>query len=96
MQATGIRTPVGVKVHAHDLAAIDAAGTALERVLHGVPGARSVLYERSAGASYVDVTPDREALARHGLSVDDLNGAGRGRAGRRAGGVAVDGRRRVP
>ncbi|MFO0605426.1 MAG: efflux RND transporter permease subunit [Polyangiales bacterium] len=95
MLATGIRTPVGVKVYAHDLAAIERAGTALERVLHGVPGTRSVLYERSTGGYVVDVTPDRAALARVGLSVDDLNGLVEGVVGGAPVATVLDGRRRI-
>ncbi len=73
MLTTGIRTPVGVKVYGSDLAAIERTGTALERVLHAVPGTRSVLFERSVGGLYVDIVPDRRALARYGLRVADVN-----------------------
>lgn len=72
MLSTGIRTPVGIKVFGNDLDAIERTGVVLERVLHDVPGARSVLFERSTGGLYVDIVPDREALARHGLSVGDV------------------------
>jgi Cu(I)/Ag(I) efflux system membrane protein CusA/SilA len=95
MLATGIRTPVGVKVYAHDLASIERAGTAIERVLHGVPGTRSVLYERLTGGYVVDVTPDREAMARLGLSVDDLNGMIEGVVGGAPVATVLDGRRRI-
>jgi Cu(I)/Ag(I) efflux system membrane protein CusA/SilA len=95
MLATGIRTPVGVKVYAHDLAAIERAGTAIERVLHAVPGTRSVLYERSTGGYVVDVTPDREALARAGLAVDDLNGLIETAVGGAPVATVLDGRRRL-
>jgi Cu(I)/Ag(I) efflux system membrane protein CusA/SilA len=73
MLATGVRTPVGIKVFGQDLASIDRAGQQLERVLEGVSGTRSALYERSLGGTYVDVTPKREALARYGLQIDDIN-----------------------
>jgi Cu(I)/Ag(I) efflux system membrane protein CusA/SilA len=73
MLTTGVRTVVGIKVFGQDLASIDAAGQALERVLQGVPGTRSALYERSLGGSYIDVTPKREVLARYGLQIDDIN-----------------------
>jgi Cu(I)/Ag(I) efflux system membrane protein CusA/SilA len=61
MLTTGIRTPIGIKVYGADLAEIERVGTALERVVHDVPGTRSVLFERSVGGLYVDVVPDREA-----------------------------------
>jgi Cu(I)/Ag(I) efflux system membrane protein CusA/SilA len=72
MLSTGVRTPVGVKVFGADLDAIERAGRRIEAVLGRVKGARSVLYERSLGGSYLDVVPDRDALQRYGLQVDDL------------------------
>jgi len=73
MLSTGIRTPIGIKVYGTDLAEIERVGTAIERVMHGVPGTRSVLFERSVGGLYVDVVPNRESLARYGLQVQDVN-----------------------
>jgi copper/silver efflux system protein len=72
MLTTGVRTPVGVKVFGTNLDAIERAGRQLEALLGRVPGTRSVLYERSLGGSYVDIVPDRAALQRYGLQVDDL------------------------
>jgi Cu(I)/Ag(I) efflux system membrane protein CusA/SilA len=73
MLTTGVRTPVGIKVLGPDLAAIERAGTQLEAIARAVPGTRSALYERTLGGSYIDVIPDRAALARSGLSVSDVN-----------------------
>lgn len=73
MLTTGVRTPVGIKVFGQDLASIERAGTELEAVLRGVPGTRSALYERSLGGVYVDVVPRRDALARYGMQITDLN-----------------------
>jgi Cu(I)/Ag(I) efflux system membrane protein CusA/SilA len=73
MLTTGVRTPVGIKVFAQDLASIEKTGTQLEAVLRDVPGTRSVLYERSLGGVYIDVVPRREALARYGMQIEDLN-----------------------
>jgi Cu(I)/Ag(I) efflux system membrane protein CusA/SilA len=72
MLTTGVRTPVGIKVFGTDLAAIEHAGRQLESMLGQIPGTRSVLYERSLGGTYVDIVPDRVALQRYGLQVDDL------------------------
>ncbi len=72
MLTTGIRTPVGIKIYGRDLAAIERAGVAIERVVRGVPGARSVLFERQAGGTYIDVVADRDALARYGLRINDV------------------------
>jgi len=73
MLTTGVRTPVGIKVFGQDLKSIEATGEQLESILPKVAGARSVLYERSLGGTYVDVVPKREALARYGLQVGELN-----------------------
>jgi copper/silver efflux system protein len=94
MLATGVRTPVGIKVFGHDLASIDAAGQELERVLQRVPGTRSALYERSLGGTYLDVTPRREALARYGLQVDDVNAVVESAIGGEPVTTTVEGRKR--
>jgi copper/silver efflux system protein len=73
MLTTGIRTPVGVKVYGTSLDEIERAGEELERVLTPVPGTRSAYYERSTGGAYVDILPNREAMARYGMTVGDLN-----------------------
>lgn len=73
MLTTGIRTPIGIKVYGTDLAEIERVGTSIERILHEVPGTRSVLFERSVGGLYVDVIPTRESLARYGLQVEAVN-----------------------
>jgi Cu(I)/Ag(I) efflux system membrane protein CusA/SilA len=72
MLATGIKTPVGVKVSGPDLAVIERIGKDLERVLAGVPGTASVYSERVAGGRYVDVDIDRKRASRHGLNINDV------------------------
>jgi Cu(I)/Ag(I) efflux system membrane protein CusA/SilA len=72
MLTTGVRTPVGVKVMGSDLNEIEKLGLALERILAPVPGTRSVYYERNTGGLYLDIYPNREALARRGLTVGDV------------------------
>jgi len=72
MLSTGVRTPVGVKILGHDLDAIEKVGVALEGVLGAVPGTRSVYYERNGGGLYLDVVPNRRALARYGVTVRDI------------------------
>jgi Cu(I)/Ag(I) efflux system membrane protein CusA/SilA len=69
MLATGIRTPIGVKVFGPDLEKISEVNDHLERVLRDVPGTRSVYAERELGGFFLDFTPDRQAIARYGLSV---------------------------
>lgn len=73
MLTTGIRTPVGIKIYGEDLETIEGVGIELERHLAGVPGTRSAFFERSLGGLYVDVVPDRDALARYGLHVADVH-----------------------
>ena len=72
MLSTGIRTPVGVKVIGTDLAQIDALAKQIERILKTVPGTSSAYAERGLGGYYLDVTPDRAALARYGIMVQDV------------------------
>ena len=72
MLSTGIRTPIGVKVFGPDLQVITQINDELERVLRTLPHTRSVYAERELGGFFLDVTPDREAIARYGLSVRDV------------------------
>jgi Cu(I)/Ag(I) efflux system membrane protein CusA/SilA len=72
MLSTGIRTPVGVKVIGTDLVEIDRLAKQIEQVLKTVPGTSSAYAERALGGYYLDVTPDRAALARYGIMVQDV------------------------
>jgi Cu(I)/Ag(I) efflux system membrane protein CusA/SilA len=72
MLATGIKSPVGVKVAGPDLKVIDRITAQVERVTKGVPGVSSALAERLMGGRYVDVNIDRDAAARYGLNIDDV------------------------
>ena len=69
MLSTGIRTPIGVKVFGPDLKVIVEINDQLERTLRGLPNTRSVYAEREIGGFFLDVTPNREAIARYGLTV---------------------------
>src|SRR4051812_7278461 len=72
MLATGIRTPVGVKVFGPDLRELERLATEVERTVHGVPGTTSAFAERLQGGHYVEITPDRAAAARFGLNIGDI------------------------
>jgi len=72
MLTTGIRTPVGVKIFGEDLAVISRVGEEVERAVKGVRGTRSAFSERASGGYFIDIKPDRPALARFGLTVEDL------------------------
>ena len=94
MLTTGVRTPVGVKVFGQDLPSIERAGQEIEGVLREVPGTRSVVYERSLGGAYLDVIPDRDAMARYGLRIDDIHAVVEGAIGGEPVSTTVEGRRR--
>jgi Cu(I)/Ag(I) efflux system membrane protein CusA/SilA len=94
MLSTGVRTPLGVKVMGTDLAEIERVGVGLEKVIAPIPGTRSVFYERNTGGLYIDIVPRREALARYGLTVGDVNRVVEAAIGGSPIGVAVDGRNR--
>jgi Cu(I)/Ag(I) efflux system membrane protein CusA/SilA len=72
MLATGIRTPVGVKVYGTDLAEMEKIARQIEAVLRTVPGTSSAYAERVIGGYYLNIDPDRAQLARYGLMVGDL------------------------
>jgi Cu(I)/Ag(I) efflux system membrane protein CusA/SilA len=72
MLATGIRTPVGIKVLGTDLAEMEKLARQIESVVKTVPGTSSAYAERVIGGYYLDVVPDRDALARYGLMVSDV------------------------
>src|SRR5437762_11067103 len=72
MLSTGIRTPVGVKVIGTDLVEIDKLAKQVEQVLKAVPGTSSAYAERGIGGYYLEITPDREAMARYGIMVQDV------------------------
>ncbi len=72
MLATGIRTPVGLKIFGPDLAVLERIGKEVESHLSMVPGTRSVFAERAQSGYYLDIDIDRAAAARHGLNVGDI------------------------
>ena len=72
MLSTGVRTPVGIKILGASLDEIQRLGSQIENVVKNVPGTRSAFAERAAGGYFVDFEPKRDALARYGLTVDDL------------------------
>lgn len=75
MLATGIRTPIGVKVFGDDLTRMEAVSRQIETVLKAVPGTTSAYAERVIGGYFLDIVPDRISLGRYGLSVGDVQGA---------------------
>jgi Cu(I)/Ag(I) efflux system membrane protein CusA/SilA len=94
MLSTGIRTPIGVKIFGASLDTIERIGMDLERVVSRVPETRSVYSDRSTGGFYVDIVPDRVALARYGLTVGDVEDVIEAAVGGQPLGVTVEGRDR--
>jgi Cu(I)/Ag(I) efflux system membrane protein CusA/SilA len=72
MLATGIKTPVGVKIAGADLGVIQKIGKEIEDVLREVPGTASAFSERVAGGRYITVDIDRDAASRYALNIDDI------------------------
>ncbi|MBK8117848.1 MAG: efflux RND transporter permease subunit [Sulfuritalea sp.] len=72
MLSTGIRTPIGIKVFGKDLVEMERLAREIEAVVQDVPGTTSAYAERITGGFYLDIEPDRGALARYGLSVGEL------------------------
>jgi Cu(I)/Ag(I) efflux system membrane protein CusA/SilA len=96
MLATGVRSQLGVKVFGDDPRHIEEAGVAIERALASVPGTRSAQAERLTGGFYLDVRVEREAAARLGLRVRDVNAVVESAVGGASVSEVVDGRRRFP
>ena len=96
MLATGIKSPVGVKVAGADLATIDALTTQIEAAVRNVPGVSSALAERLTGGRYIDVDVDRLAASRFGLSVADVQAVVSTAIGGDNVGEVIQGRERYP
>jgi Cu(I)/Ag(I) efflux system membrane protein CusA/SilA len=72
MLSTGIKTPVGIKIAGPDLAVLERIGTEVEAVVRQVPGTASAFAERVTGGRYIEFEIDRDAIARYGLTVGDV------------------------
>ena len=96
MLATGIRTPIGIKIFGPDLKEISRIGQEIETHVGMVPGTRSVFAERVAEGYYLDFTPRREAIARYGLSVSDVNDVIQSAVGGGNVTTTIEGRERYP
>jgi Cu(I)/Ag(I) efflux system membrane protein CusA/SilA len=96
MLATGVKSPVGIKVSGPDAATIQTAATAIEQAAKGVAGVSSSVAERLGNGRYVDIDVDRFAASRYGLNVADVQDVVSGAIGGEAIGEFVDGRARYP
>jgi Cu(I)/Ag(I) efflux system membrane protein CusA/SilA len=96
MLATGIKSPLGIKVAGSDLDEIERAAQAIERAVKDVPGVTSALAERITGGRYIDVRIDRAAAARFGLNISDVQSVVSAAIGGENIGETIEGRRRFP
>jgi Cu(I)/Ag(I) efflux system membrane protein CusA/SilA len=94
MLATGIKTPVGIKIYGPDLATLDKIGKQIEAHLPMVEGTNSVFSERALGGRYVNIEVDRDAAARYGLTTDDVQMAMMTAVGGMYAGEVIEGRER--
>jgi len=96
MLATGIKSPVGVKIAGTDLQVIDRIGAQVEAIVKRVPGVTSALSERLSGGRYIDVKIDRDAASRYGLNISDVQTVISTAIGGMTIGESVEGLQRFP
>ena len=96
MLSTGMRTPVGLKIHGDDLEKIQEIGARVEAVLPSIKGTRSVFSERTAEGYFLDFVWNRDALARYGLTIDDAQSVVQSAIGGENITTTVEGRARYP
>ncbi|WND12502.1 efflux RND transporter permease subunit [Klebsiella pasteurii] len=96
MLATGIKSPIGIKVNGNNLAEIEKTAEEIERIVRNVPGVTSALAERLDGGRYIDITIDRVKAARYGVSVKELQSVVASVVGGDNIGETIEGRERYP
>ena len=96
MLATGIKSPVGVKIAGTDPAIIDRVAAAVERAVKNVPGVSSALAERLTGGRYINIDIDREAIGRYGMTIADVQSIVSAAVGGERVGETVEGLQRFP
>lgn len=98
MLSTGMRAPMGLKVFGPDLESIEKAGLTLEKALKDVPSikASSVFYDRAVGAPYIEIKLNREAMARYGMSINEVQEVLQVEVGGMTLNTSVEGRERFP
>jgi Cu(I)/Ag(I) efflux system membrane protein CusA/SilA len=96
MELTGIKTPVGIKVQGPDINEIQRIGSEIEEILTPVEGTRAVFAERVSQGFYINIVVDRDAAARYGLSIDDVQLAITSGIGGEDIATTVQGRERYP
>ena len=96
MLATGIKSPLGIKVSGNDLGQIEQVAGEIERAVKDVPGVSTALAERVQGGRYIDISIDRNAASRYGMSIADVQSVVSSAIGGENIGETIEGRRRFP
>ena len=96
MLLTGIKTPVGIKIFGSDLNVIEGLGRQIEQILQRVTGTRSVYAERVSQGYFTDIVIDRDAIARHGLRIEDVQDVIQSALGGENVTETIEGRQRYP
>ena len=96
MLATGVKSPIGIKVSGQNLADIDAIALKVEAAAKTVPGVTSAFAERSTGGHYIDIDIDRQAASQYGLNISDIQDIVSGYIGGKNIGETVEGLARFP
>jgi Cu(I)/Ag(I) efflux system membrane protein CusA/SilA len=96
MLATGIKSPIGIKVGGNDLETIDQVASQIEHLAKEIPGVSSALAERLTGGRYVNIDIDRAAAARYGLNISDVQSIVSSAIGGEIIGETIEGRQRFP
>jgi Cu(I)/Ag(I) efflux system membrane protein CusA/SilA len=96
MLATGVKSPVGIKISGPDLPVIDTLARKVEQIVKTVPGVSSAIAERLTGGRYIEVDIDRQAAARYGLNIADVQSIVSSAVGGETIGETIEGRQRFP
>jgi len=96
MLATGVRTDLGVKIFGADLNKLEELAIQVEHLLRPIEGSADLIAERSIGGNYIDINIDREAIARYGLNIGDVQAVIEAASGGMNLTTTVEGRRRFP
>jgi copper/silver efflux system protein len=96
MLLTGIKTPIGIKIFGADLSVIEGLGRQVEQILQDVAGTRSVYAERVSQGYFTDIRIDRDAIARYGLRIEDVQDVIQSALGGENVTETVEGRERYP
>ena len=94
MLTTGVRTDLGLKLYGEDLKVLQEKAFEIEKLMSGIPGVSDLLAERIFGAPYLEVSADREKIARYGLNVNDVEDAVELAIGGRTATTTIEGKRR--